>query len=205
MSDPELRAEVNALRAEVERLARRRTRGLLVSLALLAVGGIAFAQPTIRPFVADQPALASDVNDNFSSLAQFVVPPGGIVFFEAAACPMGWSPIAAAHQGRAIVARPSGGTPAQTFGAAITGNAEPSHAHSTSSAGSHAHSGATSGWIAWINGVVNYNVTTGFNSPWQIQQGLSINAAGDHAHNVTTTGAGSVLPYVYLTACRKNP
>lgn len=202
MSDPtEIIAE---LQAEVRRLAaaeRRRSmvhRVVLIAAILLAAGA-AFAQPVITTFVADSPALATQVNDNFTQVTSFTVPKNGIIFFDGANCPSGWTQIA---QGRTIVGRPTTGTNGLAFGAAISGNNEPVHSHSMSTNGDHSHGGQTGGYSDWIAGTVNWPVQQGFNSPYHHRH--SIGNDGAHAHTIYNQVASAVIPFVFYTACRKD-
>jgi len=193
----ELQAEVRRL-AEAQRRQGRIRAGLLGAMVLLA-GGAALAQPALTTFNADAPAVASQVNTNFTQVSQFTVPPGGIIFYDGAACPTGWTQVA---QGRAIVGRPTTGTNGQTFGTAMVGNTEPSHAHSTGTAGSHSHGGQTGTFANWVTGTVNWTVQVGFTSAYHHTHGISYD--GDHTHGVTGIAASAVMPFIYYTACRKN-
>lgn len=175
----------------------------MVGAGLLVVAGVALAQPALTPFQADLPARADEVNANFTSVAAFTVPPGAVMLFDLPSCPVGWTAFSEGT-GRLLMGRPSAGTLKQTFGAALTGNGVPAHSHATSSAGNHAHTGQTGNWAGWRSSTINYNAVPGYTSPFHIISDLFINAAGDHTHPVTATSASDVLPYVFLTPCRKN-
>jgi hypothetical protein len=202
---PAVTQQLEELRRELEQLKRRSTRQrwVLPLVASLVVAGVALAQPALSTFQADQPARADEVNGNFTNVAAFTVPPGAVMLFDLAACPTGWSAFAEGT-GRLLMGKPGAGTLKQTFGAALIGNGVPVHGHSTAVAGSHTHSGTTGNSIGWRPSVVNYTVIQGVNTPWHIVSNLEIAGAGDHTHAVATTNASDVLPYVYLTPCRKN-
>lgn len=202
---PEVSQQLAELRRELEQLKRRSTRPrwVLPVVASLVVAGVALAQPALSTFAPDAPALASEVNGNFTSVAAFTVPPGAVMHFDLAACPTGWSPFAEGT-GRLLMGRPGSGTLKQTFGAALAGNTVPVHGHSTGLAGNHTHSGNTGNWAGWRNSIVNYGVIPQVNTPYHIVSNLEIAGAGDHTHAVGTANASDVLPYVFLTACRKN-
>lgn len=193
----ELQLQVQALVAAQKHRARFRI-WAVTALTVLAAG-VAFAQPVITSFTADTPAIAAEVNANNSQLAAFSVPKNGILFIDADNCPTGWTQVAL---GRAVVGRPSGGTRGTTFGGALNGNVEPQHSHSTNNAGSHSHGGQTGSFTDWIPGTVNWTVQVGSYNTYMHRHAIS--ADGDHNHSVNSTGAGSVLPYVYYTACRKD-
>lgn len=195
---------MDALRDELRRLdarLRRRTTLQLVVLVTVAclAATVAIAQPMLTPFQADRPALASEVNGNFSQLAAFSVPRGAILFFDGPACPSGWSQVA---QGRAIVGRPNGGTVGQTFGAALTTNVEPTHGHTLGSAGAHNHGGETGSFSNWVPGVVNWNIQSGFQANWHHRHVISDD--GTHTHALGAVGLGAVVPTIFYTACRKD-
>lgn len=190
MSNTHLQEELESLRREVAALSRAqrsRRRGLLAASAavVLAIATGAVAQPTLRPFTAGAPALASDVNAQLNLLRDWSVPTGTIAFF-ASACPSGWTDYAAA-QGRAIVAVPASGTVTQAFGTAFSGNNEKFHAHT----------GVTADLTGsrYGNGEVNYQVIPGVATPYQMRQALAVDA----------TPTSAVMPYIYLRACQKAP
>lgn len=197
----QLNQEMMTLRAQQQRTSRVRTT-LAVAFAM-TLAGVAIAGPTLTPFNANTPAVAAQINTNFTQLAAFSVPSGAILFVDADACPTGWTAVAAA-QGRMIMGRPSNGTLRQTFGGQVNGNSEPSHAHGTGGAGGHSHTGSTGGWAGWVQTTINYNAVPGYNSPYHIVSALNVDPVGDHTHGVTATGASSVVPYVYFTPCRKD-
>jgi hypothetical protein len=112
-------------------------------------------------------------------------PPGVIAFFAAAACPAAWTPAPAALQGRFLVALPSGGTPAATFGGAPLSSGEVrAHTHAaTASLSASAHG------IALASGCC----AGGYG------------AAGAHGATATAGAAPVDLPYVQLLACVAPP
>lgn len=210
MNDPHLREELEALRRELDALSRerrghRRARVAVLAAAVLVVAGVALAQPVITPFIANQPAVASQVNGNFNQVAAFTVPPGAVMAFDLAACPTGWSPFTEG-QGRALVGKPTNGTLKRTFGGAFNADNETNHSHGggTGAAGDHQHGGVTNGWVNWISGTVNYGVTVGFVSPFHIQESITTDVRGNHTHGIGGSAGSSVIPYVYLTVCKKN-
>jgi hypothetical protein len=202
---PEVMQQLEELRREVEQIKRRSTkpRWVVPLVASLVVAGVVMAQPALSTFQPDAPALASEVNGNFTSVAAFTVPPGAVMLFDLAACPSGWSAFAEGS-GRLLMGRPTGGTLKQTFGAALVGNAVSTHAHSTGVAGNHAHSGLTGNWAGYRSSQINYSTIPGYGSSFHIISDLFINAAGDHNHSVSSVNGSDVLPYVFLTPCRKN-
>lgn len=197
--------QLEELRHELEQLKRRSTRPrwVLPLVASLVVAGVALAQPALSTFQPDQPARADDVNTNFSSVVAYTVPPGAVMLFDLAACPAGWTAFAEGS-GRLLMGKPGGGTLKQTFGAALVGNTVSTHSHSTGTAGNHGHTGQTGNWQGYRPSQVNYAVVPGANTPYHIISDLFINAAGDHTHSVSSVNGSDVLPYVFLTACRKN-
>ncbi len=201
----EVTQQIENFRRELEQLTTRsrRPRWVLPAVASLVVAGVALAQPALSTFQANAPARADEVNGNFTSLAAFTVPPGAVMLFDLAACPAGWSAFAEGS-GRLLMGRPGGGTLKQTFGAALVGNGVPVHAHSTGVAGNHTHSGSTGNWAGWRTSTVNYTVIPQQTTPFHIVSNLEIAGAGDHNHTVSGVNASDVLPYVFLTACRKN-
>ncbi|MDP3233156.1 MAG: hypothetical protein Q8N26_10310 [Myxococcales bacterium] len=201
----EVTQQLEELRRELEQLKRRSTRPrwVLPVVASLVVAGVALAQPALSTFQPDAPALAAEVNGNFTSVAAFTVPPGAVMLFDLAACPTGWSAFAEGT-GRLLMGRPGAGTLRQTFGTALTGNGVPVHGHSTGVAGNHTHSGTTGNWVGYRASQINYNAVPGYGSSFHIISDLFINGAGDHTHSVSGTNASDVLPYVFLTPCRKN-
>lgn len=202
MTSPDVQQQIEGLRRELEAFKRRRqARWPLAGLLVLA--GVALSQPALTSFQADQPARADEVNTNFTNVAAFTVPPGAVMLFDLPSCPVGWTAFTEGT-GRLLMGRPSAGTLKQTFGAALTGNGVPTHSHSTSTAGNHAHSGLTGNWVGYRPSQINYAAVPGYASSFHIVSDLFINAAGDHAHPVSATGASDVLPYVFLTPCRKN-
>lgn len=202
---PEWKQQVEELRREMEQLKRRssRPRWVLPLVASLVVAGVALAQPALSTFQPDQPARADEVNTNFSSVAAFTVPPGAVMLFDLAACPTGWTAFAEGT-GRLLMGKPATGTLKQTFGTALVGNGVPQHSHSTGTAGNHGHTGVTGNWQGYRPSQVNYTVVPGVNTPYHIISDLFINAAGDHTHSVSAVNGSDVLPYVFLTPCRKN-
>ncbi|MCA3013407.1 MAG: hypothetical protein INH41_13555 [Myxococcaceae bacterium] len=191
------------LKAELHRISLANRRRSRLHLALfvgagLSAAGVVLAQPALTTFNADEAALASAVNANFSQVATFTVPRGGIIFFDGISCPPGWTQVA---QGRAIVGRPAAGTNGQAFGTALSNDVEPNHAHTLSPAGAHSHGGETGSFSNWAQGPVNWIVQVGSQSPWHHRH--SISSDGEHSHPASSVGAGSILPYVFYTACRK--
>lgn len=210
MNDSHLREELEALRRELDGLARerrghRRSRRAALAAAVLVVAGVALAQPVITPFIANQPAVATQVNGNFTQLAAFSVPPGAVMAFDLATCPEGWA-LFTEGQGRALVGRPTNGTLKRTFGGAFNADNETQHSHGgvTGSAGDHQHGGVTNGWIGWISGTVNYNVDVGRGTIYHIQESITTDVRGAHAHGLGGSAGSSVIPYVYLTVCKKS-
>lgn len=199
--------ELEALRREVEALksreAHRRSRLLVAAAAVAVVAGTALAQPTLTPFGANQPARANELNASLNALRDFSVPTGAVMFFDLATCPAGWS-AATFAEGRVAVGRPATGTLRRQVGSAMAGNSDPAHGHTMQNAGYHSHSGNTGNWVGWRNTTINYSAVPGYTSPYHIVSNLEIAANGDHAHAINATGAGDVVPYVYLTVCRKN-
>ena len=82
--------------------------------------------------------------------AQQVVPSGAVIFFNAAACPTGWTAMAGAR-GRYIVGLNGGGTLGASVGTAMADQENRpvgQHAHSVNDPG-HDHVGATGGIANW--------------------------------------------------------
>ena len=157
------------------------------------------------------------------------VPATGVMFFNAAACPSGWTELTSAR-GMYIVGLPSGGTLAGTSGTALT-NLESrvvgQHGHTysgtTDAGGSHTHSISdpghthttlsgppyccvTSGWgVAGSNGSIGYGFVSASSAT-----GVSITSGGSHSHTYSGTSAnsgsvaGTNAPYIQLLACQKS-
>ena len=118
---------------------------------------------------------------------------GGVMFFNLAACPTGWTEMTGAR-GRYLVGLPGSGTLAGTAGTALSnlenravglhnhGITDPGHTHSTV-----AGAGTVSNWKLNVSG-------TGANSLQPT--GITINNAG--------TTAGTNAPYIQLLICQKD-
>lgn len=156
---------------------RRRTWiavGIVVVLGWAAPVASDVIWPVAVPhvFVANQPARASQVNQNFDVLEEAVndlngriellesrtgeyVPAGTIAFFATAACPTGWSAYSAAN-GRYVVAAPSGGTVGGTVGATPMDDLE-DRAHSHDIAHRHRwarYADSSRTWYSYPNATV---------------------------------------------------
>ncbi|HZS38465.1 MAG TPA: hypothetical protein VFF06_16635 [Polyangia bacterium] len=111
------------------------------------------------------------------------LPPGMMLFFDADACPDGFSQTAAT-EGRHLVALPDGGTPGATFGG-------PPLARGEDRGHSHAVSGAlttTASGVALASGCC----------------GGGYAQSGSYPFAAPTANASSGLPYVHLLQCTKN-
>ena len=126
-------------------------------------------------------------------------PAGGVMFFNLASCPAGWSELAAA-QGRYLVGVPAGGTLGGTSGIPL-GNQESrpvgQHSHSATDSG-HSHS------IPTVTGS-NGNVIR----PLYGSGGITSSAhrTNSSQSSITVANAGSVAgtnaPYLQLRVCQK--
>lgn len=137
---------------------RRSVPWLVAAVALLLMVRTTWAQSTncstFVPFcfAGDSPARADDVNQNFKKVADFTVPPGGIIMWTGTVVPTGWALCDGRTQGgvttpdlrnRFVVGYGSAAAQGSTGGAQTvalgTGNL-PAHTHSITNSGAHAHS-----------------------------------------------------------------
>jgi hypothetical protein len=135
------------------------------------------------------------------------------MFFDAAACPAGWSELVEAR-GRAIVSLPGGGTLRGTRGTPLADRENRAHSHSvnppsasTSSNGSHSHSTGEptkKGGVGLTTG--GFIITYGEDDHLH-----NVNSGGSHNHSVnlpstasTSASTGEVMPYIQLLACKKD-
>jgi len=137
------------------------------------------------------------------------LPPGAVLFLDAASCPSGWSELGAAV-GRAVVGVPSGGDVAGAVGSPLSNLSPPTHQHwvpgrsgTTDLAGAHGHRVASfdgSSWsahdsygslktlITWSNGIDGAGsgtyplATSGAMSFWTELDGA-------HEHNYSFDGS----------------
>jgi hypothetical protein len=187
MSDDQVVSELAAMRRELETLRAQRTkRWRLVLVAGLLAAGVALAQPVLTTFNADAPALASEVNTNFSNLRAWSVPAGAVLLFEGT-CPTGYTELTAAR-GRVVVGSPVGATANTQIGTALTNGEDRTLAHF--------HGGTTVDFAGYGNGEVNYSVQVGFASPWMIRQTIGT--------DTRSFKSSEVFPTVYLRYCRKS-
>ncbi len=112
------------------------------------------------------------------------VPAGLVAYFDAAACPGGWSDAGATIDGRVVVGNPTGGTAGATFGGAPLASGETrTHTHPLA---------ATLALPAHGIALVSGCCADGYG------------AAGDRALSATTSPAAVELPYLQLRACTKD-
>ncbi len=149
-------------------------------------------------------------------------PAGAILFFNAAACPSGWSEYTAAR-GRAMVGLVFGGTAGATVGTALTNQlnppvgyhfhsvSDPQHGHSQSG-GAHEHTVdrtyLTTGTLGdsdvasgSVRGVSDAFMNTSSASPSGDSSGVS---AGIIESNTSGSVPGTPMPYVQLLCCRRD-
>lgn len=173
-----------------------------------------------------QPALEQP-----STKALSVVPSNAVVFFNLAACPLGWVEHTETR-GRTVVGMPEAGTLNATIGANLSDLENRYHAHNynfsgdTDLDGDHNHiwsqiqrvgayvqwqSFASNGtWdlaFQWENGVGNEG-SGYYPLSAQPDQTLYTSKGGNHTHGFAlgtrvTQGQTSAFPYVQLLACRK--
>ncbi len=126
------------------------------------------------------------------------VPSGAVMHFNLAACPTGWTALAAA-QGRYLVGLPSAGTLAGTVGTALTNQenrATGQHSHGITDPG-HTHTwGYTSNGVTTGDYYSHPTVTLGGQTTSLAYTGITINATG--------TVAGTNAPYIQFLVCQKN-
>ena len=183
------------------------------------VGGVSLGRKKLGavPYAVE----ASRASSAAGTLANQIVPPGAVMFFNLSACPAGWTAFAGA-QGRYVVGVPAGGTLNGTGGTALA-NLENrpvgQHSHSTSDPG-HNH-GGSSGPVnnptgGGITNYIDYSGTGGSTTAFQFTStpNPSVQLSA-HTHGIPTgtTGisinnsgsvAGTNAPYVQLLACQKN-
>jgi len=112
------------------------------------------------------------------------VPSGLLAYYDAPACPSGWSPAPDAIVGRIAIGVPTGGTPGQTFGGApLTSGEVRTHTHAISSTLAAAGHG-----IALLSGCC----------------GGGYGASGDRALTGATSPSTVDLPYLQLRGCTKD-
>jgi hypothetical protein len=206
----------------------------LLAAGLILIAGVAWAQwsPSDYPDCAGaSDALRYSRTTGAFSCGQIeagegggALPAGMIAAFNAA-CPSGWTELAAA-QGRVIVGLPSGGTLAGTVGTALTNLENRTHAHTYSEVVNHTHTvtvtdpghvhtqryhAATTGGLSGpttvpdtsSNTPTNYGVTTA--SATTGITAATANPAGGVAQGTTATKAtGDVIPYIQLRLCEKD-
>ncbi|HVE69630.1 MAG TPA: hypothetical protein VNB64_13730 [Solirubrobacteraceae bacterium] len=126
-------------------------------------------------------------------------PAGGVMFFNLASCPTGWSELVAA-QGRYLVGVPAGGTLGGTSGTPL-GNQEDRpvgrHAHPVTDPG-HSHTirsvtGAETGDFGLLYG--RGSIYTTAHGPQPSASGITVANAG--------SVAGTNAPYLQLRVCQK--
>jgi hypothetical protein len=126
-------------------------------------------------------------------------PAGGVMFFNLASCPAGWSELAAA-QGRYLVGVPAGGTLGGTSGTPL-GNQESrpvgQHTHSATDSG-HSHS------IPTVTGTSGNEIRPLYGSGSITSSAHRTNTA-QSSITVANTGsvAGTNAPYLQLRVCQK--
>jgi microcystin-dependent protein len=151
---------------DLELSRRAKHAGAAVAVALLAVGAGAVAYASVPKTWADGETLtAADLNANFAALnalAQQVVPPGAIMAFDLAACPIGWVAFDAAA-GRTLV----GSSAALARGAAVGVDLitlsvaqMPVHSHAASQP-PHNHKPVDAGNFITAGGVNNAQIALG--------------------------------------------
>lgn len=199
-------------RKEAERV--RRQRRLLSFGAALALVGTAAWAAVPHTFAIDTPALAAQVNANFTDLdtrlialdsslqalnAAVVarVPTGTIALFGGGTCPAGWTEFTPAR-GRALVGLPQGGTQQGTVGTALTNLANPVHSHEWSSLDfnliwfSYDAAGNPVNVIDWGDGMDSNGSGT---YPFSSDNG---------GRNFYTSRSSSNFPYIQLLLCSRN-
>lgn len=213
MGNEALAAELAALKSRLEALERRRSRVRLSALGVvIALGATAAVAQTLTTFAPNTPALASDVNDNFTILAARITAlttaaqtraelSGLIAFFPtvgAGRCPTGWTEYAPA-QGRTIVGLVPAGTVTGTVGTALTNLEDRVHQHQWS------YLTSTQDWRSWDNTGQTIEITN-----WDD----GIDGQGTGVYPLARLSAGAIsffteprsaqVPYIQLLACRKN-
>jgi len=159
-------------------------------------------------------------------------PAGAIAFFDLAACPAGWSEVAAGR-GRTVVGLPLGGTVGGTQGTPLTNLEARQHPHAysalvtTTPAGEHSHVwaqitqvGGDVQWTSWDpygspmlafvwgNGIGNegsgiYPLAGQPNSTYYTTR-VSTHTHDAMIQSTLTNSGGATLPYLQLLACRKD-
>lgn len=164
-----------------------------ITLIALAVS-VPFAADALGPvpntFSAGGVISASEMNENFAHLVAGItanenqVPSGAVAFFDADACPTGWSTFAPL-QGRVPVGTPSGGSLRAEVGTALENGGSrtitevPTHLHA---AGALVGSAASGG--AHMHPVAARNTT------FEGSHTHPMSEDGDHRHTITMGGGG---------------
>lgn len=132
--------------------------------------------------------------------------PSGLIALFNAACPTGWTELAAA-QGRVVVGVPSGGTLAGTVGTAFTDLENRTHTHTYTQVPNHVHTlqvqGSTTASTSGTH--VMTSTATGGSSRTTASPDATNNPTGGVATATTNTSSTSnVIPYVQLRYCSKD-
>ncbi len=139
------------------------------------------------------------------------VPTGGVMFFNLAACPTGWTELTAAR-GRVITGLPLSGTLAGTVGTAFTNLEDRTHTH-TGPSHTHAQNGSAYGngcngstpgaqtsASSLSGGSLRSDQDAGCGGTTKYYVSTGVSASGTDA-----TGATSATPpYIQLLACQKS-
>jgi hypothetical protein len=141
-----------------------------------------------------------DISAVLATAAAAGIPAGGIVPFNLASCPTGWTEYTAAR-GRYVVGLVSGATLAATVGTALTSaenRAAGIHGHTVTDPG-HVHGGEAHGGGGGPNGApdVGDYIVSHTNDTASAVTGLTV----DNSTGV----AGTNAPYIQLLMCSKNP
>ncbi|MEK9143391.1 MAG: hypothetical protein AAB481_02070, partial [Patescibacteria group bacterium] len=130
------------------------------------------------------------------------VPATGVMFFNAASCPTGWTELTAAR-GMTMVGLPAAGTLAGTVGTAFTNLENRTHTHTgpshTHTGPSHSHSISS-----------QYNAESHSMSATSLAAAQTTSSSGTGSTSADGTGAtgtaatSNVIPYIQLLACQKS-
>jgi len=139
-----------------------------------------------------------------AQITQPGTPSGAILYFNATACPSGWSEYTTAR-GLYIVGRVSGGTLATAVGSALTNQENRTHTHSTPQLTLLQGQGSVQAGTLALN---NAGGALGFYdgaSFFQSSNSVGTIGASTYGISASTTGTATGLaPYVQLLVCQKS-
>ena len=224
--------------------------GIIVAGGLLLVGGVAFGtvpdanghiQACFKTVGGQLRVLDTDTGDTCNRGETAIswsqggsetgeVPQGGMVFFDSADCPAGWSEYTPAR-GRTVVGLQPGGNLNGTVGSAFTDEEDRAHQHGLTSfepnhshSSNHSHSvnppntsttsfsstsrlldGGVFGTSRWLINDSQHNHSVNIPSFSSGLASFLSGSAGGHGHSAgNPRQTSSVIPYLQLLSCEKD-